>query len=147
MILVEHLLPSARERLETIPHDASLVEAARRLGASVDLFAVCDSEGCLIGVVTKSDVVKRIGECQGASCAAPVAAAMTSDAFCCRAGDWLHDVWSLMRENGLKNVPVIDEDDRAIGIVAARDAFEALLADVEHEESLLRDYVACVGYR
>ena len=44
MILVEHLLLSARERLETVSHDASLVEAARRLGASIDLVALCDSE-------------------------------------------------------------------------------------------------------
>lgn len=147
MILVEHLLFSARERLETVSHDAALVEAARRLGASIDLVAVCDSESRLVGVVTKSDVVKRIGECQGASCAAPVAAAMTNNVICRRAGDWLRDTWSVMRESGLKNVPVVDEDGRPIGIVAARDAFEALLTDVEHEKTLLRDYVACVGCR
>lgn len=147
MILVEHLLASARKALATVPQDAALVEAARRLRGGTDILAVCDSGGCLVGIVTKSDIVARISECQGASCVAPVSAAMTRDVFCCRAKDWLRDVWTEMRERGLKNVPVADEGRHPIGMVTARDAFEALLADVEHEETLLRDYVACVGYR
>lgn len=90
------------------------------MGVSIELVTVCDSEGCLVGVVTKSDVVARIGECQGASCAAPVAAAMTNDVICCRAKDWLRDVWSVMRERGLKNVPVVDHRGQPIGVLTAR---------------------------
>jgi len=31
-------------------------------------------------------------------------------------------------------------------VLKARDALEGLLDEVENEESLLRDYVMCVGY-
>jgi len=32
-------------------------------------------------------------------------------------------------------------------MLSARDALQVLLEEVENEESLLRDYVMCVGYQ
>ncbi|MDQ6702105.1 MAG: histidine kinase [Pseudomonadota bacterium] len=57
-----------------------------------------------------------------------------------------HDVWSILKERGLKNIPVADQDSRPIGVLNARDALEILLEEVEYEELLLREYVMCVGY-
>ena len=51
-----------------------------------------------------------------------------------------------MKERGLKNVPITDQDSRPVGVLNARDALQALLEEVENEELLLRDYVMCVGY-
>ena len=147
MILVKHLLSTSAATLETVPQEAALIEAARRLRNGTDIVAICDRAGCLAGIVTKSDVVERISECHGASCVAPVAAAMTTDVVCCQAEDLLRDVWGVMRERGLKNVPIVDAQHRPVGLVTAREALQPLLQSVEHEETLLRDYVACVGYR
>lgn len=72
---------------------------------------------------------------------------MTKQVISCRLGDSLHQTWRIMKENGLKSVPVIDACERPIGLASARDVLEALLADVEHEGGLLRDYVTCSGYR
>nr|WIE91351.1 histidine kinase [Mesorhizobium sp. WSM4875] len=52
-----------------------------------------------------------------------------------------------MKERRLKNIPVTDAESRAIGVLNAGDALEALMPEVEQEETLLRDYVMCVGYR
>jgi hypothetical protein len=51
-----------------------------------------------------------------------------------------------MKERRLKNVPITDLESRPVGVLNARDALEILLQEVEDEESLLRDYVMCVGY-
>ena len=51
-----------------------------------------------------------------------------------------------MKERRLKNIPIVDEDVRPLGVLNARDALEALLEEVEYEEVLLREYVMCVGY-
>jgi CBS domain-containing protein len=59
----------------------------------------------------------------------------------------MKDVWSIIKERGLKNVPVVDENSVPVGILNARDVLQGLLEDVEYEEQLLRDYVMCVGYR
>ena len=45
------------------------------------------------------------------------------------------------------HIPVIDQRFRLSGAVNARDALQALLGEVQGEESLLRDYVMGIGYR
>ena len=71
---------------------------------------------------------------------------MTRTVIHCRPNDLLHDIWLIMKERGLRNIPVVDQDSRPIGVLNARDALEVLLEEAEYEEGLLRDYVMCVGY-
>lgn len=55
-MLVEHILPKARERLVTIAADAPVREAAGLMSQPhTDLIVVCDSVGGMAGVVTKTD--------------------------------------------------------------------------------------------
>ena len=56
-MLVGKLMATARARLVTISDDAPLIEAAKLLRAGTDLVLVCSSEGFLVGVITKGDVV------------------------------------------------------------------------------------------
>jgi CBS domain-containing protein len=51
-----------------------------------------------------------------------------------------------MKTRIIQCLPVIDADIKAVGILYARDALEALLTETQDQESLLRDYVMCVGY-
>lgn len=147
MILIERLLPQARKRLVTVADGALLIEVARLLRAGTDIVVVCDRSQLLAGVITKTDVVGRISECQGASCRTAASSVMTRDAVSCQPGDDLQDVWSTMRTRELKNIPITDGSSRPVGVLNARDALQALLKEVEDEEALLRDYVMCVGYR
>jgi len=147
-MLVESIVPTARQRLVTIAESARLIEAARLLrDARTDIVIVCDSNGVLAGVITKTDVVRQISHCQGSSCTIAASSVMTRDAVACRPTDLLHDVWLKMKERRLKNVPITNQESRPLGVLNARDALEGLLDEVENEESLLRDYVMCVGYR
>lgn len=146
-MLVENLMPAALARLVTIRDDAPLIEAAKLLRAGTDLVLVCSPEGPLAGVITKTDVVEQISHCLGASCTTAASLVMTRDVVACEPGDWLNEVWAKMKEHGFKNVPVTDRDCRPVGVLNARDALQMLLKEVENEESLLRDYVMCVGYQ
>ena len=147
MIFVEATMPQACKRLVTLADDAELIAAAKLLRDSgADLVVVCDSNGVLAGVITKTDVVGQIGDCQGCSCKITVRTVMSRDVLACRPGDRMDVVWTQMRERSLKNLPVLDEHSRPVGVLNARDALQALMQEVENEESLLRDYVQCVGY-
>jgi signal-transduction protein with cAMP-binding, CBS, and nucleotidyltransferase domain len=143
-MLVGKLMATARARLVTISDDAPLIEAANLLRAGTDLVVVCSPEGLLAGVITKTDVVDQISHRLGASCTTAASLVMTRDVVACQPGDWLNEVWAKMKEHGLKNVPVADRDCRPVGVLNAR---QMLLKEVENEESLLRDYVMCVGYQ
>ena len=72
---------------------------------------------------------------------------MSRDVLACHPGDLLQDIWSRMKERGVKNVPITDLDGRPVGVLNARDALQVLLQEAEDEESLLRDYVMGIGYR
>ena len=146
-MLVDRVLPMTRTRLVTVGYDAPMLKAAQLLGGSLDLVVVCGPDGLLKGVITKTDIVRQIGQCHGSSCETAISSVMTRDVAICRPADWLHDVWSIMKERRLKNIPVADAESRPIGVLNARDALEALMLEVEQEETLLRDYVMCVGYR
>lgn len=146
-MFVSGLLEVARERLVTITVDATLIDAAKLLTSGIDLVIVSDSEGVLQGVVTKTDVVKQVSVCQGATCMYPASIVMTRDVALCREGDLLQDVSKLMKDRHLKNIPVVDEDRRPIGVLTARAVLRVLLSDSEYEEAQLVDYVKGVGYR
>ena len=143
---VERLLPAAREKLVTIPDDASLTEAANFLYKGTDLVIVCGSAGLVAGVITKTDIVGQMSRCQGACCTMAASMAMTRDIVVCRPDDFLEDVWKRMKERKLKNIPVVDQDSRPLGVLHARDILQVLLEESQDEESMLRDYVMGVGY-
>ena len=146
-MLVEGLLSAAREHLVTIADDARLIEAAKLLRSGTDLVIVCSSQGLLAGVITKTDIVEQISQCQGAICTIAASLAMSRDVVFCRPEDQLQDVSARMKERGLKNIPVVDEHSRPMGVLTARAILRVLLHNVEYEEALLMDYVKGVGYR
>ena len=144
---VETLMPAASRRLVIIQENAPLQDAAKLLlEADVDLLVACDAEKRTIGVISKTDVVRQFSQRPESDASTAVSVAMTRAVVSCRPGDLLHDVWKTMKERRLKNVPVLDENRRPIGMLNARDLLEALLEEVEHEEFLLRDYVMSIGH-
>lgn len=146
-MLVEGMLPAAAKRLVTVGDNAPLIDAARILrDLNIELVVVCSSDGLLAGVITKTDVVRQISHCQGSGCTTAASAVMTRTVILCRPSDLLRDVWSIMKERGMKNIPVVNQASRPIGVLNARDVLEVLLEKVEYEEILLRDYVMRVGY-
>ena len=145
-MLVEKLLPQARARLVTILDGAPLIEAAKLLRVGTDIIVACDMAGILSGVITKTDVVAQISRCRGESCVTPAALVMTRGVVTCQSGDWLDNVWTVMKQRQLKNIPVVDSEGKPVGVLSARDALAGLLGEVESEEALLRDYVMSIGY-
>lgn len=147
IMFVESLLPAARERLTTIADDAPLIDAARLLRSGTDILVVCSAVGMLRGVITKTDVVAQIGLCQGSACQALSSVAMTPEVLFCRSGDRLDDLWRRMNERSLKNIPVVDQELRPVGVLNARDMLQAMLKESTSEEAMMRDYVMGFGYR
>ena len=148
MTYIRELLPTAADRLITIEQSDTVVKAAGLLGnANTALVIVCDPEGLICGVISKADIVRQISYCTGCSCTENVSDIMTRDVIACRPDDRLKDVWTIMREHGLKQIPVQDTAMRPLGLLYASDALETLLKEVKHQELMLRDYVMGTGYR
>jgi len=144
---VERLEAVARERLVIIRAEAPVVEAARLLhGTQISLVVVCNAEGAMAGVITKTDIVRHVSLCEGDVRAATVASLMNPEVTCCRPADDLHEVWERMKSRQRIHIPVVDAAFKPQGVLNARDVLLALLEEVEYEEALLRDYVMGIGY-
>lgn len=144
---VNHLNAVAHSRLATATLQSPLLEAAQRLSETqIGLVVVCDSDGVIAGVISKSDVVRQIGHCLGNACKTRACDLMTTDVICCQPNDCLADVLAMMEQRGLVHIPLLDGQRRPIGVVNARDALRALVQAGEYEEALLRDYVMGIGY-
>jgi len=131
----------------TVRDDASLFDAANLLSDTHRaLLVVCDREGAMVGVITKTDVVRQVAQGHGALDSKRVSSVMTKTVTSCQSDDELHDVLALMKEKGFVHIPVVDKSAHPHGVVNARDALQALLREVKDEELLIRAYVMGVGY-
>ncbi len=147
-MFAEQMLPTARERLATIDEAATVKLAADIMSKPhTDLVVVCGQDGRMVGVLTKTDIVRQITQCIGGGCIARADTIMTRDVTSCGVTEALQDIWSVMKSRGLQRIPLLDKGGKPIGIIYARDALDCLLGRVESDEALLRDYVMDVGYQ
>ena len=147
-VLVGSIDAVTRRRLATTRPDALLPEVGKLLSeTSFNLVVVCGPDRAIAGVITKTDIVRKLAQCAAGAATTAAAEAMTCEVVCCRRGDALQDVLRLMKVHGHVHVPVIDEHSKPTGVMEARDALRALIADASYEISWLRDYIMGVGYR
>jgi CBS domain-containing protein len=82
MLLVENILPVESKRLITVGDDAPLLRTATLLGAPhVSLVVVCNTVGAAVGVLSKADIVRQIGRCEGCACTTAAAGVMSEKSF------------------------------------------------------------------
>jgi len=148
MLKVEKLLPALKERLVTTRYNAPLSDIATLLCAPENnLIIVCDDDKKMVGVIAKTDIVRHVRDFERPDHNVMADAIMTKSVISCTRDDWLRDIWTIIKQKNLKNIPVIDAECKPVGILNLRDALQALLEDVEYEEQLLREYVMGIGYR
>jgi len=122
----------AESSVATIRPDCSLREAARLMDMfSVGALLITEaSEGPVQGIVTDRDVVRAIG--QGAEAAQETVARFTERKLeTLRAdGPSLRQVAEHMARTGVRRLPVVDEQGRAVGIVSLDDLLVELGEDL-----------------
>ena len=146
--LVSGIEAVARSRLLTVGAEALLVDVAALLSsAQISLVVVCDAAGTAMGIITETVLVKRLGLGQANFFTTQAAEVMTREITVCALDEVLADVLAMMHTRGLIHVLLVDADNRALGVVNARDGLRVLLAAGNHEEELLRNYVMGIGYQ
>ena len=146
--LVSGIEAVARSRLLTVGAEALLVDVAALLSsAQISVVVVCDAAGTAMGIITETVLVKRLGLGQADFFTTHAAEVMTREFTVCALDEVLADVLAMMHTRGLIHVLLVDADNRALGVVNARDGLRVLLAAGNHEEELLRNYVMGIGYQ
>ena len=98
----------------------SLQEVAERMRAGDFGFMPVADGDRLIGTVTDRDIAIR-AVAGGAACTAPVVEYITRDPHTARADDDLKAVLDAMGSKQIRRLPVLDKDDRLVGVVSLGD--------------------------
>jgi CBS domain-containing protein len=102
------------------PND-SVVEAARCMDElNVGVIPVCEGEK-LVGMVTDRDIVVRGLAKQGEVQSMKLADVMSAHVRCAKENDDVDRVLSEMAEAQIRRLPVVDGNDRLVGIVSLGD--------------------------
>jgi CBS domain-containing protein len=103
--------------VRTLGPNDSVVDAARCMDElNVGVIPVCDGEK-LVGMVTDRDIVVRGVAQQGEIKSMKLADVMSANVRCAREGDDVDQVLSEMAEAQIRRLPVVDGNQRLVGIV------------------------------
>ena len=106
--------------VETVTGDQTAREAAGfMLRANAGSIPVCEGDR-VIGMITDRDIAVR-GIAEGRGPETPVSELMSADIVCARTDDDTGDVAERMSSEQVRRLPVVDENDRLVGIVSLGD--------------------------
>lgn len=101
------------------PGDTLQDVAARMSAGDFGFMPVADGDR-LIGTITDRDITVR-AVAGGAACTAPVVEYISRDPHTARADDDLKTVLDAMGTKQIRRLPVLDKDDRLVGVVSLGD--------------------------
>jgi CBS domain-containing protein len=141
MSVARILATKGREVVTTQPHrtlrEAAEVLAARGIGAVV----VSDVQGSVHGILSERDIVRAIGRGGPSALDDAVSVHMTSRVVTTTEAESVYETMERMNNGRFRHLPVL-KDGKLDGIVSIGDVVRFRLAEMEHEHSALREYIA-----
>jgi len=125
--------------IKTVRRESNLREVAQLMkDEDCGVVPIVDERGCLVGIVTDRDLVIRAftgGKSPDQLRAGDV---MTDDVECVHPEESIHSVIEMMGRRQIRRVPVVERDDRVIGIISMGDIANRADYDEELQEALDR---------
>jgi CBS domain-containing protein len=141
--------------------DETVEAAMRRLvDRGVDAGPVVDAERRVVGLLSTGDLVveearlhfptivnflgvnvtlpfdkKALDESVSKALSATVAGVMTPEPWCVSPTSTVEDAATLMHDHGISRLPVVDADNRLVGIVARGDIVRAIIAEGDRQRA------------
>ncbi len=140
-MLVQNLLDQKGTMVVTIAGNATVgavvSELARhRIGA-----LVVSLDGLQIdGIVSERDIVRHLSELHGDLLDQPVTSIMSTQVRTCSPSDDVSSVMTLMTEQRIRHVPVID-NGRLCGLISIGDVVKSRMGELEKDRNELLEYI------
>lgn len=127
--------------VHTVSPSATIREAmALFLRHSVGSLLVLDNDGEVLGIVTERDIFRLAFEHEGRIMGIPVDAVMTRNLIIALPHDTVDYLKSLITENRIRHLPVIDQGKLA-GIISIGDIVREESSAVAVENRYLKDFI------
>lgn len=140
-----NILSSKGTAVLTIHPDASVAGLIAMLAEhGVGAFVVSPDGSRIAGIVSERDVVRALAH--GPQVLEhPVSSIMTADVMCATAETSTDDLASLMTNERIRHVPIVDDEGALTGIVSIGDVVKSRLGELEGEREALVGYITNGG--
>lgn len=133
----------AGDRLAVVPTTASVADAIAVMSTCRADCAVVTERDKIVGIFTERDFVHRVAAPRKDPAKASIADVMTHAPVVLNAGDCISYAINIMATRGIRNVPIVDDEENATAVLDVRDVLDhlaKLFADLD--ESFDQDPVA-----
>ena len=138
---VKTILSQKGSDVATIAPTANVADAIKTLcDRKIGALVVTGAGGRIIGIVSERDIVRTFGTHGAAALNMPLTEVMTRKVVTCEPADKMPEIMELMTTGKFRHLPVLEEDG-LVGIISIGDVVKMRLAQLEHEQDALRDYI------
>lgn len=142
MPTVQDVLMAKGSSVHTVRGDVSVLQATQLMNRhQIGALVVTDGDDHVLGMFTERDVLRRIVAEQRDPAGTPVNAVMTRRVVCCSPEDSLNRARAIMAERRVRHLPVVDSDDRLLGLISIGDLNAWCIQDGEITIRYMQDYI------
>ena len=87
---------------------------------------VDEGENTIVGLVTDRDIALGCCDSGGLGPDTPISTVMSTNLFCVDKSEDLSAVQQMMERSGVRRIPVVEEDNRLVGIISMKDLADNL---------------------
>jgi CBS domain-containing protein len=143
MTVARILATKGREVLTAQPH-RTLMEVAEILAArGVGAVVIADVQGSVLGILSERDVVRAVGQRGTKALDDAASMHMTPHVVTTTEDETVMAMAEKMNNGRFRHIPVL-KNGRLAGIVSIGDVVKFRLAEMEYEQSALREYIAAI---
>jgi CBS domain-containing protein len=138
---VQSILARKGSDVATIAPTAKVSDAIKMLcERKIGALLITGAAGRITGIVSERDIVRTFGTHGAAALDMPLTEVMTRKVVTCEPTDKMPEIMELMTTGKFRHLPVL-ENDQLVGIISIGDVVKMRLAQLEHEQDALRDYI------
>ncbi|MBE0665327.1 MAG: CBS domain-containing protein [Candidatus Aminicenantes bacterium] len=125
--------------IDAIVNDALQNMDEKNIGALM----VIDSQENIQGIVSERDIMRNCYRNQANVKGLAIRDVMTPRAklLVARAEDDINNLMGAMTQNHIRHIPVVNEQDKVVGMVSIGDIIKAMLKDKDYQIRHLKDYI------
>ncbi|MGH8860024.1 MAG: CBS domain-containing protein [Jatrophihabitantaceae bacterium] len=125
----------------TIGRDATIADLLAQLAEHhIGAMIVTGPDAPVAGIVSERDIVRQLHARGAAVLDSTVETIMTADVVHCALNDTIDTVATLMTEQRIRHLPVLDEG-RLVGVVSIGDVVSSRMRQLEKDRSQLEQYI------
>ena len=138
---VQTILSDKGGDVVTIAPTASVTDAIKTLSErKIGALLITGAGGRITGIVSERDIVRALATHGESALRLPLTDIMTRKVVTCAPEDAVSAIMELMTSGKFRHLPVV-ESERLVGVVSIGDVVKLRLAELEHEQVALRDYI------